>query len=328
VPDRRSFLQAAGASAAALVAGCRAESPRWDTAVFQRPRQSTTAILPQAAYDASLTDTILRGLDLCGVEVAGRRVLLKPNLVEFDPHGVINTHPDVIGAAVEAFRGRGARDVVVGEGPGHRRDNEYLLEASGLAYTLRDVQSRYVDLNTDRFRALALRSRYTALESLYLPASVLDADLVVSLAKLKTHKWAGATLAMKNMFGIVPGAVYGWPKNVLHWHGIAESIVDINAALPRQRFNIVDAVVGMEGNGPIQGEARQTGALVFGSDPVAVDATCARLMMLDPERMQYITWAGDFLGNAAEERIIQLGEPIGAYQQDYSVVAELRHLKV
>ncbi len=59
--------------------------------------------------------------------------------------------------------------------------------------------------------------------------------------------------SLKNMFGVVPGSVYGWPKNALHWAGINGSIVDINSSLPIPRFAIVDGIVGMEGNGPLQG---------------------------------------------------------------------------
>ena len=115
-------------------------------------------------------------------------------------------------------------------------------------------------------RPVGLRRRYTKVGKLYLPATVLGADLLVSMPKLKSHHWAGVTLSLKNMFGIVPGLIYGWPKNVLHWEGIESSILDINAALTVPRFNIVDGIIGMEGNGPIQGDAKHVGALVFGAD--------------------------------------------------------------
>jgi uncharacterized protein (DUF362 family) len=327
--DRRNFLRASAAgSMAALASGCRQEEPKWDPALFRRPVRSRTAILAHARYDAALTDTILRGLELCGVAVSGRRVLLKPNLVEFDPRGVINTHPAVIAATVEAFRIRGAAAVIVGEGPGHSRDNEYLLDASGLTYTLRDTGADYVDLNTDAVRAIPLRSRFTALGSLYLPETLLGTDLLVSMPKLKTHRWVGATLSMKNLFGIVPGSVYGWPKNVLHWSGVPGSIIDINAMLGMPRFNIVDGIIGMEGNGPIHGDARHSGVLVFGADAVAVDATCTRLMGIDPAKMEYLDTAGAFLGNVAEEHIDQRGETIGAHRQDYRLHDHFAHLRL
>ena len=90
------------------------------------------------------------------------------------------------------------------------------------------------------------------------PIRVLGCDLLVSMPKMKTHHWAGATLSMKNLFGMVPGGVYGWPKNVLHWAGIDECIADLHALFPRT-FAIVDGIVGMEGNGPIQGTRARGG---------------------------------------------------------------------
>ena len=107
---------------------------------------------------------------------------------------------------------------------------------------------------------------------------------------MKTHHWVGATLSMKNLFGVVPSGIYGWPKNVLHWVGIEESIVDLHAAF-RHHFAIVDGIVGMEGNGPIQGTAKHVGVLVAGGDPVAVDATCCRIMGIDPMRIRYLQLA-------------------------------------
>ena len=100
----------------------------------------------------------------------------------------------------------------------------------------------------------------------YLPRTALGADLLVSMPKMKTHHWVGATLAMKNLFGVVPGGVYGWPKNVLHWAGIDECIADLHAVFPRQ-FAIVDGIVGMEGNGPIQGAAKRRGGAGGGAGP-------------------------------------------------------------
>jgi uncharacterized protein (DUF362 family) len=331
VLDRRGFLKAsAGAAIAASALGCRrTEAPvRWSPEAYRKRDRSRVGVLAAARYDAGLEDVLRRGIALFDLDVRGRRVVLKPNLVEFDPKGVVNTHPALVAATVSVFRSLGAREVVVAEGPGHRRDTEYLLDASGLGAVLHDVGAPYVDLNTDRVREVPLASRYTALGRLHLPETIVGADLLVSMPKLKTHHWAGVTLSLKNMFGVVPGAIYGWPKNVLHWQGIENSILDINAALPVRRFEIVDGVVGMEGNGPIQGEARPVGVLVFGDDPVAVDATCARLMQVDPARVGYLAEAARFLGNTEVDRIEQRGERIETYAQDFRLIEDFRGIKL
>ena len=309
-----------------IVAACD-RSPKWQRDAFRKKENSRVAILAATRYDQALKDTIVRGIKLCGLDVKGKRILLKPNLVEFDPKGVINTHPAVIEAAVDSFRGLGAAQVTVAEGPGHRRDNEYLLSASGLYDVIKEHRVRYVDLNTDDVRATPLRSRFTDLKQLYLPESLYNADLLVSMPKLKTHHWVGVTLSLKNMFGVVPGVVYGWPKNILHWQGINNSILDINSSLPLPQFAIVDGIIGMEGNGPLQGQAKSSGVLIFGDDLVAVDATAARLMTLEPQKIDYLAAAGEFLGNLDQEKIQQVGERLDKLQQDFAVIDDFQKLK-
>ena len=191
----------------------------------------------------------------------------------------------------EAFQAAGAADVRIAEGPGHRRVTLDLADAAGYFTTIPDFEQRFTDLNTDEISRTTLRHPVSKLKELYLPRTALGCDLLVSMPKMKTHHWVGATLSMKNLFGIVPGGVYGWPKNVLHWAGIAESIVDLHHAAPR-RFCIVDGIVGMEGNGPIQGRPKAAGVLVAGSDPISVDATCCRIMRIDPAKIEYLAMAG------------------------------------
>ncbi len=330
--DRRTFLKAAAATVAVpALAGCRRQpelpAEPWTTRAFAKQPRSEAAILAADAYDGRLVDVVRRGLELFAVDVRGKRVVLKPNFVEFDPAAAINTNPALIAAAIEAFRLGGAREVIVAEGTGHRRDAEYILTASGLLDVLRDTGTRFVDLNCDRIRTVTAAAAWTSLGSLHMPETVVGADLLVSMPKLKTHHWAGVTLSLKNLFGIMPGAIYGWPKNVLHWQGIEQSILDINATLPVPRFNIVDGIVGMEGNGPIQGTARRSGVVLFGADPVAVDATATRLMGLEPERIWYLAQADRFLGNSADDRIDQLGEDLVKFSQEYEVPPGLQHLR-
>ncbi len=325
--NRREFLKTAAATSLVPIIHSCDNRQRWQGDAFVRPTLSRVAILAASDYHNSLREVIQRGVKLCDLQVQNKRVVLKPNLVEFDPNGVINTHPAVIEAAVDAFKTLGAREVIVAEGPGHRRDNEYLLSVSGLLDVIKYHHVRYIDLNSDDVRLTALKSSFTNLRQLYLPESLYQADLLVSMPKLKTHHWAGVTLSLKNMFGTIPGSVYGWPKNALHWAGINGSIVDINSSLPLPRFAIIDGIVGMDGNGPLQGQPKKSGVLVFGSDFVAVDATAARLMMIEPRKIKYLEMAAEFLGNIDYQRIEQIGEPIERYEQNYRVNEDFIDLK-
>ena len=145
---------------------------------------------------------------------------------------------------------------------------------------------------------------------------------------MKTHHWAGATLSMKNLFGTVPSGIYGWPKNVLHWAGIDESIADLHAHFPRQ-FAIVDGIVGMEGNGPIQGTPKPVGVLVAGTDPVSVDATCCRIMKIDPFEIQYLRLvAGRPGAHVTERNVLQIGESIESVATSFELIPEFRRLRL
>ncbi len=124
---------------------------------------------------------------------------------------------------------------------------------------------------------------------------------------MKTHHWVGITCSMKNFYGTLPGIKYGWPKNVLHHNGIPETVVDINATLPRT-LAIVDGIDCMEGDGPIMGSLKRMGLVLVGTNLPAVDATAARIMGLRPERVSYLALAADRLGPIADERITQRGE--------------------
>lgn len=319
--SRRHFL--AGLTVPLAGAAC-VRSP-YDRGGFTVPDRSPVGLFPAGNYAADFADLILRGFRELGVSLTGRRVFLKPNMVEYEPGTAINTHAHVVAGAAVACRRAGAAEVVVGEGPGHRRDIEYLLSSTGLRDDLREEGIRFVDLNHDDVRVVRLRSWFTGLRELALPVELLRSDFVVSMPKLKTHHWAGMTCSMKNLFGTVPGAVYGWPKNLLHVHGIPNSIVDLTATI-RPHFAIVDAVTAMEGDGPIMGRPRALGFIAMGPDLVAVDATCARVIGLDPWKLSYLEWASRFLGVLDEARIVHRGESPSRYATRFDVVPALQHL--
>lgn len=315
---RRDFLKtcAVGPAAAAGLAGCR-RTPA------SRPRPLVT-VARAASYSQDLYDIVRRVLAQHKLNVRGRRVVLKPNLVEFEPGSTINTNPMLVHAALEAFRELGA-SVAIAEGPGHRRGTLDLADAAGYFQVIPDFEDIFTDLNLDDVSRVRLRHPVSRLDSLYLPHTALASDLLVSMPKMKTHHWTGATLSMKNLFGLVPGGVYGWPKNVLHWAGIQECVADLHALFPRH-FAMVDGIVGMDGNGPIQGRPKPVGVIVAGGDAVAVDATCCRIMQIEPARIAYLTLAGGLEG-IAEKNIQQIGERPDSVATPFELIMELRELR-
>ena len=293
---------------------------------FARP-ESRVAIRRVVNYQADLAAVLFETLREFDLPVRGKTVLLKPNFVGFDPLGMMNTHPAVVAAARETFLRLGATEVLVGDGPAMDRDTQAVLESIRLQEYAGPLARFFVDLNYVDVERVVLKTRASRLRELFFPKQVSGADFVVSLPKLKTHHWAGVTLSLKNMFGVIPGSCYGWPKNILHWAGIDRAILDINAAV-RPDFAIVDGIVGMEGNGPIQGVSKSAGVLIAGDDPVAVDATCARVMGLVPERINHIARAATLLGHIETQKIRQLGESIASTRTPFAVLDAFRHLRL
>jgi uncharacterized protein (DUF362 family) len=270
-----------------------------------RPEISRVAILHADQYSDKLDQLVFDSLRLFHLNVRGKSVLLKPNIVEYIPGKPVNTDAQLIGAAAEAFLRLDAASVTVGEGPGHHRDTGLLLYQTGLGDQLAYRKTAFVDLNRDEPIKTKLQSNYSGLGYLWLPRTVLASDFIVSMPKVKTHHWTGATLSMKNMFGIVPGCRYGWPKNVLHWAGIHESILDICATL-RPHFVIADGIVGMEGDGPLNGTPMHLKTVLFADDPVAAHATLIELLGWHVNAVAHVREAGHFIGNQNHARISRL----------------------
>ena len=300
--DRRSLLIGSGVALAGLATfGVARKMLRHNKPVF---------IASNQRYDGSLERTIRDGFLATGLvpeQLRGKRVLLKPNLVEptkKSPH--MTTHPTMVQAAAAVFRGWGA-EVIVGEGPGHVRDTELALIESRMLEALDAAELAFADLNYQEVKFVANAGKASELDGFYFPCSVIEADVVVSMPKMKTHHWVGVTASMKNLYGVIPGIKYGWPKNVLHHAGIPQTVFDINASLPKV-ISIVDGIECMEGDGPIMGSPKEMGLVVVGTNPTAVDATVARLMDIDPAQVSYLRLAADRLGPIDEKRIEQRGE--------------------
>lgn len=211
----------------------------------------------------------------------GMRVGVKINLVTGKkPEAAATTHPALLCALAEMLAERGA-SVVMGDSPGGLYTAAYVRRAYAAA-GLRAVESSGARLN-DNFAeaekdcpgaAVAKHIRYTA----WLD----DCDAIVNFAKLKTHGMMGLTAAAKNMFGVVPGTVkpeyhYRYPDPM----DFARMIVDLDDAFPI-RLCLVDAVVGMEGNGPTAGRPRPVGCLLASTDPHRLDMVCAAIIGLEP----------------------------------------------
>ncbi len=318
--NRREFLSTVVGGCIGLATGGAVLLGRSCTVETQT---AETFIGKARGYDDDIASIIGNGLKELGItkeQVQGKRILLKPNLVETLQGAThITTHPLMLQGAAEAFRKYGAAEVIVAEGPGHCRDTLRILEQTALMDVLRSERINFTDLNQDSWYTARNAGGKTKLKQLILPQTLKRVDWIVSMPKLKTHHWAGVTLSMKNLFGVMPGIFYGWPKNVFHWEGIEQSIFDINATVGAH-FAIVDGIVGMEGDGPIMGKPKQAGVIVMGRNLAAVDATCSRIMGINPQKVSYLKSASGRLGPIRERGIFQRGETIKSVRVDFELL--------
>ena len=290
---------------------------------FRKQGRSSVLIVPVQSYEENIVDLVKAALknqanNFVLPDFKNKTVVLKPNMVEFREGKPVTTNPAMLKATILLALDWGAKQVIVAEGPGHMRDTEFLLQATGLGAVCKELDVPFVDLNLDDIVEVENQNGFTALKHFWLPKTIVEADAVISVPKLKTHHWVGVTCSMKNLFGTVPGRKYGWPKNLLHISGIPLSIIDLQH-LVKPKFAVVDAITTMEGDGPINGVAKHLGYVVLGSDLAAVDATCLRVMKLNPHDFPYIKLAGEVVGNIEADQIDVLGASVEKIATSYAM---------
>ncbi len=273
------------------------------------------------SYEADILSALRQAWQDAGApDLSGARVVIKPNLVDVLPGHPTFTHPRVVQALIQFLQDeQQVRSLVVGEGMTFRRDSEAVLEETGFAEMLKKRQVGFVDLNYDDLVPIPLRGGYARMSQLFMARTIAEADALISVPKLKTHHWARTSGSIKNLFGIVPGVKYGWPKNTLHVKGIEAFLAELLDSLPTpRRVAVVDGIVGMQGDGPLYGTGVDAGALIVGTDFLAVDATCARLMGLDPEKILYLQFAAAVgLGQLEAARIQIAGASLDSLRRTF-----------
>jgi uncharacterized protein (DUF362 family)/Pyruvate/2-oxoacid:ferredoxin oxidoreductase delta subunit len=240
------------------------------------------------------------------VDVKDKRVLIKPNVLRTsDAQDGIVTHPAMVAAVVEALETMAPADLVVGDNPGvvSYGANEESFRRTGL---LEASNGHYHNIGNDSVR-IDFNSAF--LPSVSVSRAVMEADFVISLPKFKTHGLTVLSGAIKNSYGILPGA----QKAKLHRAaGSPERFHELLVEVFRLRVPdlfIVDAVVGMEGNGPASPDLRDIGLILASDNAVALDAVIATMMGCDPGRLRFLQKAKAMgLGDYDLQRIDVLGE--------------------
>ena len=288
---------------------------------------SRVALLKCEDYDPLLIrEKMLEAINLIGLEpgiFAGKKVVIKPNLLSASaPEKSVVTHPEFFRAALGMVRDHGGTPVLC-ESPGFQPLAKVMKKAG---YD-RIVEEEGCEVADPRKTSILFSDGPHRFKRFEISSAVFDADVILNLPKFKTHGLTYITGAVKNLFGLIYGL------NKAQWHLKAPSkeefsgfLLDYYSALlrgfekPKVFIHLMDAVMGMEGEGPgVSGTPRRVGAILAGQDAVSVDAVATRVVGLRLKEALTVTFGVERgLGTGALDRIELRGAGLDAFQvRDY-----------
>src|SRR5208283_2369359 len=248
-------------------------------------------------YDNKLLkDKIIAGLkqiDFDLTDLKDKRVFLKPNLLmPSSPERAVTTHPELFRAVAEIVHDY-TRSIIIIESPNFFPLKSTIKKA-GLAQIVNDLEIEVADITVTKALQFPLAHRYKSID---ISKAFFDVDYIINMPKLKTHGFTHYTGAVKNLFGTMPGL----SKAQMHMKApsqmeFSEFLLDLYGGLlngfekPKKFIHIMDAVVGMEGEGPgPSGKPKKIGAVIVGDDAVALDYVAVNLVGLDLKKVFTIT---------------------------------------
>lgn len=243
------------------------------------------AALPCEGYDKNVKETLQNAIQAVGglsMVKPGMRVAIKANLVSAArPETATTTHPAVLSALCELLLEKGAT-VVIGDSPGGLYNEGHLSKVYRVC-ELEPLEREGVSLNRNFAQEEVAFPEGKVLKRFLYTSYLKEADLIINACKLKCHGMMGMTAATKNLFGVVPGTVkpeyhFRFPKH----EDFSDMIVDL-AEYVKPCLSVMDAIVGMEGNGPTGGEPRQIGAILVSPSTHMLDACAAKILGLSPQ---------------------------------------------
>lgn len=287
----------------------------------------TVSLLKVDSYQDNLQAKLIELLKpLGGIEgfcKPGEKVLIKPNFVlARSVESAATTHPALITALIVLLTDYGC-EVAVGDSPGLGSAIN-VIHKLGLSETFQKYHVKVVELETpaavDLQQEFPFERRFLNLQ---LAAELKQFDKIINIPKLKSHGQMGLTLAIKNLFGCVPGPAKG------QWHfaagrdlrAFARLLVEI-AYTVKPTLHIIDGIIGMDGNGPTNGRARELNILAAGANPLALDRIIAEMIHQQPvERFPIFEVAGELdLPGLNLEEITVLGESLASFQiKDFQI---------
>lgn len=235
-------------------------------------------------------ENLSQSLEKCLALLGGLGAILRPGSKVFvkinhlspssRPEKAIITHPLLTKEVLRLLKNYDV-GITVGDDIHSSKENGY--QASGYRHICGEMGIRLVNLKEAGFVEVSIRG--SVLKKAYIARSVLEADFIVNLPKLKTHSFTIFTGAVKNMFGVIPyGLRLDFHRRFVRHEVFSQMLVDLFSCVP-SHLAIMDAVVGMEGEGPSSGAPKNIGLILASSDAVALDATATKIVGYDPLRV-------------------------------------------
>lgn len=241
-----------------------------------------------------------------------KKVLLKLNLLSasLGPEHAVNTHPAVVRALVDFFQKEVGAEVYIGDSCGSLRSGSTnkAFKVTRLDEVTQDTGAKWVNFDQDKHIEIK-KSNGATLPTFRMARTVKDVDLVVSVPKLKTHGLTKYTGALKNTLGVIPAK----GKKDVHVQApkpssFAQALVDVYEEV-KPHLTLMDAIVGMEGEGPNAGDPRRVGLIIASNNGVALDAVASSIIGYEPLGVPTIRYAQDRgLGTADLNKINIKGE--------------------
>ncbi|MGQ9720103.1 MAG: DUF362 domain-containing protein [Candidatus Jordarchaeum sp.] len=225
-------------------------------------------------------DTVRKGIDLIGgIDVdQGDQIVIKPNVAYHkDLYGNINTDLRVLDAVIRVAKEH-SNNVLVVETDSTSNPAEIRMEQSGTMGIVRKNDVSFLNLSNDEIVEVEIKNG-----RIRLPKTVLDAPYFINVPKLKTHELTVITVALKNLYGLLPEK-----SKAAFYHPILEEIIPLINLAVKQDLIVVDGIIGMEGRGPIVGTPVEMNVILCGRDPVTVDSVAAYIMGFKPEKIKTI----------------------------------------
>ena len=300
---------------------------------YNFPPNAPVAMTPCSNYTDAAVKTALSAVlePLGGLDwvTPGMVVGIKANLVSaMKPEECATTHPSLLCGLTRMLRARGAR-VIIGDSPGGVYTAAFVnhvYSASGMAA----CEAVGAELNRDLGVMDAVFPEARVLKSFTYTAWLDTCDAIIDFCKLKSHGMMGMSAAAKNLFGAIPGTMKPeYHFRVPDMSDFARMLVDINDYFAEKvRLCIVDAVEGMEGNGPTKGTPRHIGLLLASASPHTVDAVCAKLIGLTEDAVPTLMAARERGLIADELPLVTVGFDQGGKTAEEYAVKDFQHVAV